>query len=428
MKLSKIKMVIVSSLLVSNMAFAAQTSTYTPETGYTKAESTKLVSGFDLGNYQLGEDVDVARYTYLNMSEFFKQAYISREGAVSELVTQLNPKIGEIKAEVHGAEMTLDEWTKNHLDGVLVIHKGKVVYEKYPRMRATDKHVWWSISKSVVGTLVAQLEEEGKVDVNKAIETYIPELAKSDWAGTRVIDILDMASGMSGLEADDPEAYTNPESPYGLFESSLEVVANTPKTMKSAYDYIATLERLKPAATKHEYTSVNTFVLAWLVEKITGERYAKAMQQRIWSHIGAESDAMLSVSSTGAPAAHGLISSTLRDLGRYGMQFTPSWGVVSDKQVVSDAVVKRFQTAGRPEILDSGMIKDYFNSYALGDAVSTTYQWDYVTNDGDFAKSGYHGQTLYVSPSKDLVVVSFATKETYDTFKFARVFAKSLEK
>jgi hypothetical protein len=308
-----------------------------------------------------------------------------------------------------------------------LILDGKIVYEKYPRMRPRDKHIWWSVSKSVAGTIVGLLEEQGKVDVSKPIESYIPELTKSAWKGTPVIDVLDMASGMTGLEADDPEAYTNPNSPYGLFEASLGMQPATSKTMKSTYKYIATLKRQKPSGRKNEYTSVNTFVCAWLAEKVTGKPYAELVSEMFWQKMGAESDGLLLVSPAGAPGAHGAINTTLRDLGRYGMLYTPSWKVVAKQQVVPDALIKRIQNDGRPAVYKAGKGQAVWDGYMGEECAHATRQWDFVTKDGDFGKGGYHGQTLYISPSKNLVVASFATGEKYDTFTFAREIRKSLK-
>ncbi|TWT84544.1 hypothetical protein CA13_60240 [Planctomycetes bacterium CA13] len=55
-----------------------------------------------------------------------------------------------------------------------------------------------------------------------------------------------------------------------------------------------------------------------------------------------------------------------------------------------------------------------------------SFQFDFVTKDGDFGKGGYQGQSLYISPSKNLVVASFATCEKHDSFKFARAIRKAL--
>jgi len=142
---------------------------------------------------------------------------------------------------------------------------------------------------------------------------------------------------MTGLESDDPEAYTNPDSPYALYESSLGYQVPTEKTMKSTYEYMTTMERQKPSGQVDEYTSVNTFVLAWLLEDLLDKPFAEIVSELFWSKIGAQADALLGVSAIGAPGASGLISSTLRDLARYGLLYTPSWRVVAREQVIPDA-------------------------------------------------------------------------------------------
>ncbi len=55
------------------------------------------------------------------------------------------------------------------------------------------------------------------------------------------------------------------------------------------------------------------------------------------------------VSSAGASST---INSTLRDLGRFGLLFTPSWGRISETRLVSGAYLKKIQYGGRPEIFD----------------------------------------------------------------------------
>ena len=75
----------------------------------------------------------------------------------------------------------------------------------------------------------------------------------------------------------------------------------------------------------------------------------------------------------------------------------------------------------------SGTRKPDIESY-MGEIVAfETRQWDFVLHDGDFGKYGFQGQTLYISPSKDLVVINFATGKGYDTSMFSCAIAKSLD-
>ena len=70
------------------------------------------------------------------------------------------------------------------------------MFEHYPRQQPYEKPIYWSVTKVFVSSVVAILEDRKLVDVSKPIDFYIPELAKSPFAGVTVRNILDMASGV----------------------------------------------------------------------------------------------------------------------------------------------------------------------------------------------------------------------------------------
>ena len=52
-----------------------------------------------------------------------------------------------------------------HGDGLLVLHRGRVVYERYHiGLQPHQPHVLWSMSKSLVGLLATELIQEGAID------------------------------------------------------------------------------------------------------------------------------------------------------------------------------------------------------------------------------------------------------------------------
>ena len=63
------------------------------------------------------------------------------------------------------------------VQGVMMVHKGKVVYEAHPGMDPMDRHVWMSPGKATVGLILAMLEEEGKLDFSKPVVAYVPRLS-----------------------------------------------------------------------------------------------------------------------------------------------------------------------------------------------------------------------------------------------------------
>jgi hypothetical protein len=157
---------------------------------------------------------EVAWYSFIRLPEFFRTATISRGTGPVKLLEErkdLAEKIGKITNPFPGVTanfgtITLDEYMqKAEIAGLIVAHKGKIVYESTPRLAHSDKHIWWSISKTTVGLMIGLLEADGLINVHKSVAHYIPRLRGTDWEGSTVLDCLHMASGMGGREHDDHE-------------------------------------------------------------------------------------------------------------------------------------------------------------------------------------------------------------------------------
>ena len=375
--------------------------------GYSLEESQDYHSRWNLDNWDEGGPL--MRYVMLNMSEFWSHSVIARHGPILELPIVIRSDVAEFITTTRQGRRTLDDYVNDStVDGAIVVHDGQVVYESYPRMRPTDKHNYMSISKGVVATLVAILEDRGMIDVGKEIDVYIPELRETEWAGTTVQDILDMASGMDCLEIDN-DSYSNVEHCYYQFEASLGWVRPTAATSSDVYQYVASLPRRRPAGEAFEYTSQNTFVLGWLIETISGQTFADFLSQEIWQKIGAESDAIIVAPNRGVPIVHGGISSTLRDVARFGMQFTPMGRQGKDNPIVSDAYLEKIRNGGRSQIFNAA--REYPSLVNGEPPRHNTWQWDFVMDDGDFFKGGYGGQGLYVAPDRNLVIAFFGAFE-----------------
>jgi CubicO group peptidase (beta-lactamase class C family) len=377
---------------------------------YTAEEAYGFRKAMTIDNWDDGGPL--MRYIFLNMGEFFNESVIHRTGPIAPLDYDLRDEIGEFETSSRLGEMSLDDYIHEAaVDGIVIVHRGKIVYEAYPKMRARDKHLLMSVSKGYASTLVAILEDRGLIDQNAAIETYLPELVGSGWEGVSVLDILDMASGIDCHESN-KGSYSDPAECYYQYEASLGWLGATEATLESPYEYLATLQRHRPAGEAFEYSSPNTFILSWLIETVTGKTYVEVLSEEIWLKIGTESDGLLSSPRRGIPIAHGGISATLRDMARFGLLFTPSWNVVATGPVISPAYAEKIRSGGRPEIHDKGINANPAGLPVDGEMPRhNTYQWDLVMEDGDFFKGGYGGQGLYISPSRDIVVAYFGTFE-----------------
>ncbi len=373
--------------------------------GYSLGEANAFRNEWNMDNWDDGGPL--MRYVFLHMPEFWNHSVISRAGPVRELPLALREDVAGFATTTDRGELTLANYVGNStVNGALVLHRGQIVFEAYPRMRPHDKHLYMSVSKGHAATLIAILEDRELIDVSRGVETYLPSLAGSGWDGVPVLDVLDMASGIGCLEAEEG-AYSNPQRCYYQYEATLGWLRATDVTLDSTFDYMATLKSHRPSGEAFEYTSPNTFILGWLAEEISGIPYVELVSREIWQQMGAESDGVMVAPRGGVPIASGGISSTLRDMARFGLMFTPS-GRNGINPVVSDAYLEDIQRNGRPEMFRANMEDD--DGYVNGEpARHNSYQWDFVMNDGDFFKGGFGGQGLYISPSRDLVVAFFGT-------------------
>lgn len=359
------------------------------------------------------DDPRLMHYSFLHMSEFFPHAIIHRNEPASELDEALRDDIAGFQVDSTLGRTTLERYVEAApVNGVVIVEGGRIVFERYPRMRPFDKHLLMSVTKIFVSTIIGIMEDRGQIDVEQGVQHYLPALEGSAWDGTSVLDVLDMASGIDCPEEGVPDAYSNPAQPYYHYEASLGWLAPTQDTSDTPYAYMPKLDRRIPTGQAFEYTSVNTFVLGWLAETILEKTFNEIATELLWSRIGAESDALISVSrNANAPATHGGISATLRDVARLGLAFTPTGRAGKQGPVVSDWALDKILNHGRPDLFMEGTLGPKLTEELGEQPRHNTYQWDFVMHDGDFFKGGYGGQGLYISPRKDMVVAFFGTPD-----------------
>ena len=118
---------------------------------------------------------ELSRFVYLNATEIFPAAPVLRAGTVRDLPIHLRPEIGNFVINRQaGKDITLHEFVNGQdMDGFIILHKGNIVYEEYPRMTASQQHLVFSVTKAFVGTALGILETQGKIDMDKPIITRI---------------------------------------------------------------------------------------------------------------------------------------------------------------------------------------------------------------------------------------------------------------
>lgn len=337
-------------------------------------------------------------WSFKNLHTIFPTVTLHRKGAVKELETSIDEDIGSIYIPTNAGNMQLNSFLDSDEStaiSVLILHKGKIVFERYPRMKPHEKPVHWSVTKVLVSSLVSILESEEKVNVEHTIERYIPELSGSDFKGVKIKNILDMATGLKC-----PEEYVDKSACYYVYSSAIGDGYWNERSPNNPYEYVSKLKvgKYVEQGKEYDYSGINTFVLGWLVERVTGLQLHEAASEMIWSKIGAEADASFFAPRYGVPVIHGGLLARPRDLARFGLLFTPSHNVVSEAPIITEKHIRRLLYQGRPELL--------VNQKNLPEgAKHNAYQWDFVFEDGTLYKGGWAGQGIMVNPVHDYVFV-----------------------
>ncbi|WP_458763993.1 serine hydrolase domain-containing protein [Cupriavidus basilensis] len=287
-----------------------------------------------------------------------------------------------------------------YTDGILVMHKGRVVYEKY--FGALDDHtphIAMSVTKSFVGTLAAMLVADGKLDPAAPVTRYLPEMAGTAYGDATVREVMDMTVGVKYSEN-----YADPKAEIWDYSRAggmmpLEPGYAGPKTF---YEFLATLKKEGEHDQAFAYKTVNAEVLAWIVKRVSGQSLAKLLSERVWQKMGAENDAYFMVDSIGSESGGGGLNTTLRDLARFG-ETMRNGGRFNGQQIIPAEVVADIRRGGDPAKFAKA-------GYATLPGWSYRSMW-WVSNDdhGVFEARGIHGQRIYVDPKAELTIVRYAS-------------------
>lgn len=306
-----------------------------------------------------------------------------------------------------GRRLTLADWQRDtYTDALLVLHRGKVVYEKYHAgMQPQQPHALWSMTKSFTGLLVAQLVHEGRIDAQAPIARYLPELRDSAWGDATVRQALDMT-----VSARYKEDFSDPTS--GIWQyiraGGLQPSPTGYTGAKNLAELLPTIAREGAHGEAFRYKSADTEVLGWLIQRVTGQSHAQLMSDRIWKPLRAQEDAYLWVDPNGMALTSVGLNATLADLARFG-EMMRQGGTFNGRQVIAREVIDDIRRGGDPEKFK-----------AAGQTARAGYsyrgQW-WIPHDasGTFEAKGLFGQHIHINPAAQLVVVKLSSHPLGET-------------
>ncbi|MGI4854758.1 MAG: serine hydrolase domain-containing protein [Janthinobacterium lividum] len=265
-----------------------------------------------------------------------------------------------------------------HLAGVLVLQAGHIRAEEYALgFTSTARWTTFSVTKALTDTLAGVALQTGAVrSLDDGVTGYLPELRGSAYEGVTVRQLMTMTSGVRWNEN-----YTSPTADNALLYSTPVAAELDP-----VVQYMRRLPREAGPGTRWQYNTGETDLLGVLLRRATGKTLAVQLSGSVWQSAGMQADATW-VSTARGPAGEEFggsgVSATLRDLGRFGQ-----WVLEGGHGVVSP---DWFAEATRSQV--------------RAGTTSYGYGWWPQGTDGSFAALGIFGQSIFVDPKRQLVIV-----------------------
>jgi CubicO group peptidase (beta-lactamase class C family) len=281
----------------------------------------------------------------------------------------------------------------------IVIQDDVILYEKYFNDTERDTMLTsFSTAKSFTSALIGIAIDEGYINsADDPITDYLPELAERDpnFKNITIRHLLMMAGGLDYQEF-------RPT----VFNSDDILTTYYPNQRKAA------LEFTQIADAPGQYFLYNKYypqLLGLILERTTGRSVTDYLQEKIWNPLGMEFGGSWSLDSqaSGFEKMEAGLNSRAIDFAKLGRLYLEN-GNWNGEQVISSEWI-----ADSTQVDSSTHHEEYYPD-EFGQTIFGRlegyykYMWyGFFRAEGayDFAAEGDHGQFIYVSPQKNLIIV-----------------------
>lgn len=240
-----------------------------------------------------------------------------------------------------------------------------------------------SVSKGFVSLAILKLVNEGKLSLHDPVHELAPEVwFDNPWEATDPVRVVDLVEHTTGWDDMHLREYAKDASPTMTLREALD------------YDHHSRTSRWKPG-TRMAYCNSGPAVAAYIVEKLSGQRFEDFVKQNFFDPIGmktatyfqpqAQSAATLyqADSNTAFPYWNilfrpaGAINASAEDMAKY-LQFYLNRGVVDGNEVLPASSIDRMEVPTRDWAAQAGLK----TGYGLSNYVSISDGFVYHGHDG----------------------------------------------
>ncbi|WP_083653824.1 serine hydrolase domain-containing protein [Deinococcus marmoris] len=161
--------------------------------------------------------------------------------------------------------------------GLAIVQNGKVSYAKGYGVRNVSKGTpvtpntqfpIGSVTKSFTALDMMVLVNEGLVNLDAPVTTYIPEFKLSSPASTRTVTVRNLLTHTTGLTRTDASTF----NPKITVKDIIATAATTPLVGKPGEKFV--------------YSNVNAIIAGEIIRRVSGQSWANFTQQRVFQPLG----------------------------------------------------------------------------------------------------------------------------------------------
>jgi CubicO group peptidase (beta-lactamase class C family) len=277
---------------------------------------------------------------------------------------------------------------RSHTDALVVLVDGEFAREWYrPGVQPDDRHILFSVTKSVVGLVASALIAQGDLDDGVPVADYLPEVLVGGYASATVRQLLDMTVNVRF-----DEDYEGPDF-IRYRKASGQIPSPDPEGIHA---FAATVPSAGSNGHSMIYASPTADLAGWVCERATGRSLAELIRVHVWGPMGAEFEGDLLLDRYGAARASGGYCAAARDMARIGQL------LLSFDDAVADVGV-----AGDRQAWANGPMADFLPNSAYR---SLWYQPG--VQPGLYLAAGIYGQRIYVDTVRRVVIAQQSSLPT----------------
>ncbi|MFW2405147.1 MAG: serine hydrolase domain-containing protein [Gammaproteobacteria bacterium] len=295
---------------------------------------------------------------------------------------------------------------------------GIEVEKYYPGYNADSISQTQSMHKSVLALLVGLAIEDGYIgSIDDSAALYLPEWSGDDRAKITIRQMLRQTSGI--------DFATVGINPLGGFYQLMLGADVSAAALELPLD-------VEPG-TQFDYNSAIPQNMGLIIQRATGQRYARYLSQALWQHIGApDAFVVLDSDEKSMPRTSCCLDATARSWLHIGLLHLDE-GQIGGRQVVPAEWISDVATPGdiNPNygyFTWLGSEYEQFRRYNRKTSVRVFHSEPYVAEDVIYF-DGFGGQRVYIIPSFRLVIVRTGdTSQSWDDAYLPNLIVRDLIK